>query len=30
LKNNLSNTLLQDIRFSPLFAGSNYPFGNLK
>lgn len=30
LKNNLSNTLLQDIRFSPLLAGSNYPFGNLK
>lgn len=30
LKNNLSQSLLQDIRFSPLFAGSNYPFGNLK
>lgn len=28
LKNNLG-ALLQDLRFSPVFAGSNYPFGNL-
>lgn len=30
LKSNLTTAVLQDIRFSPLFAGSNYPFGNLK
>jgi hypothetical protein len=29
LKNNLG-AILQDIRFSPVFCGSNYPFGNLK
>lgn len=29
LKSNLG-AVLQDIRFSPVFAGSNYPFGNLQ
>ena len=27
IKNNLTNTVLQDIRFEPIFAGSDYPFG---
>lgn len=28
LKSNISAALLQDIRFQPVFAGSDYPWGN--
>lgn len=30
LRSNVSSGVLQDLRFQPVFAGSNYPFGNLK
>lgn len=29
IRSNLTNAVLQDLRFQPVFAGSNYPFGNM-
>ncbi len=28
LKSNITNAILQDLRFSPVFSGSDYPWGN--
>lgn len=28
LRKTVSNAVMQDLRFEPVFAGSNYPFGN--
>jgi hypothetical protein len=30
IKSNLSNAVLQDIRISPVFAGSDIPYGNMQ
>lgn len=30
IKSNVSNAVLQDLRFSPVVAGSDYPFGNMQ
>jgi hypothetical protein len=30
VKSNVTNTVLQDIRMSPIFAGSDFPFGGMQ
>lgn len=30
IKSNVTNLVLQDIRFSPIYAGSDFPFGSMQ